>query len=107
MIKITVKKENSHISEISVVGHAGYAEHGQDIVCAGVSAVLNTVLVGLTEVLKLDISYYATDGDAKIELPSNLTEQQQHDASILTNATLCSFKQIAEEYKQFVKLEVK
>jgi uncharacterized protein YsxB (DUF464 family) len=28
-------------------GHAGYAEYGQDIVCASVSAIIQTALLGL------------------------------------------------------------
>lgn len=32
---------------ISIQGHAGYAEPGKDIVCAGVSAILQTAQLGL------------------------------------------------------------
>ena len=47
MINITVTKEdNGHIN-IDVNGHANYAPHGQDIVCAGVSAIVQTTLLGL------------------------------------------------------------
>ena len=46
MINITVKEENGHIN-IDVNGHANYAPHGQDIVCAGVSAIVQTTLLGL------------------------------------------------------------
>lgn len=46
MINITVKEENGHIN-IDVNGHANYAPHGQDIVCAGVSAILQTTILGL------------------------------------------------------------
>ena len=44
MIKITVKKrKGSYVSFVSS-GHAGYAEEGQDIICAAVSAlIINTV----------------------------------------------------------------
>ena len=44
MITVTVsKKNNSYISFVSE-GHADYAEEGQDIICAAVSAlVINTV----------------------------------------------------------------
>ncbi len=44
MITITVKKRKS-LSGISIKGfHAGYAEEGQDIVCAAVSVLMiNTV----------------------------------------------------------------
>ena len=45
MINITVKKRNGiSIWILLSRGHAGYAEEGQDIVCAAVSAlIINTV----------------------------------------------------------------
>ena len=44
MITITVKKRNGNYLEFVSKGHAGYAEEGQDIVCAAVSVlVINTV----------------------------------------------------------------
>ena len=42
MITITVKKRNGNYLEFVSKGHAGYAEEGQDIVCAAVS-VLNSL----------------------------------------------------------------
>lgn len=35
----------------SVEGHAGFGEYGTDIVCAGVSAVAQTALFGLQDIL--------------------------------------------------------
>ena len=39
---IYVRDGDSH--ELTVTGHSGYAEHGQDIVCAGVSAITLALL---------------------------------------------------------------
>ena len=42
MIRVYYARDgNSH--ELSVRGHADYAEHGQDIVCAGVSALVQAL----------------------------------------------------------------
>ena len=44
MITIKVRKKNGSYEEFVSKGHAGYAEAGQDIVCAAVSAlIINTV----------------------------------------------------------------
>jgi len=45
MIKITIyKNQNDLYTGFDSIGHAGYAEHGEDIICAGVSAlVINTI----------------------------------------------------------------
>ena len=44
MITVTVSKKNNSYVSFTSKGHAGYAEEGQDIICAAVSAlVINTV----------------------------------------------------------------
>ncbi len=45
MISITVfENQAKEYTAFQCIGHAGYAEHGQDIVCAAVSAlVINTI----------------------------------------------------------------
>lgn len=44
MIQVQVFKENGHYKQFKISGHADYAEEGQDIVCAAVSAlVINTI----------------------------------------------------------------
>ena len=56
MITITVKKRNGNYLEFVSKGHAGYAEEGQDIVCAAVSVlVINTVnsLRGVLQTISL------------------------------------------------------
>ncbi|MDC7278369.1 MULTISPECIES: ribosomal-processing cysteine protease Prp [Pseudobutyrivibrio] len=43
MISVTITRHNNEIVNVSLEGHAGYADHGQDIVCAAVSVlVINT-----------------------------------------------------------------
>lgn len=48
MINVIVKKKDNQIVDITIDGHANSAEHGQDLVCAGVSAsgvgVLNSLV---------------------------------------------------------------
>ena len=46
MIKINVSAESGRMT-IEVEGHAMYDAHGRDIVCAGVSAILQTAVLGL------------------------------------------------------------
>ena len=52
MIRIRVTRRDSGL-EISAEGHAGYAPVGQDIVCAGVSALLYGFVAYLRETLPI------------------------------------------------------
>jgi uncharacterized protein YsxB (DUF464 family) len=49
MIQIQTYQTNGYM-KIEVKGHANYAEHGKDIVCAAVSAIMQTALLGLHSV---------------------------------------------------------
>ncbi|MEG1495335.1 MAG: ribosomal-processing cysteine protease Prp [Bacilli bacterium] len=42
MLKISIKKTNSHVAEIIFLGHAMYDDYGKDIVCAAASSILTT-----------------------------------------------------------------
>ena len=53
MIKIEiVRNSDQAMVGFSVTGHANTAPHGQDIVCAGISALTQTAVLGLDRQLK-------------------------------------------------------
>lgn len=65
------------ISGFSVTGHSGLAARGQDIVCAGVSALTQTALLGIGEHLHRKVDFDMASGKLKVELksvPDDLTE---------------------------------
>ena len=41
----------------SVTGHSGYAEEGQDIVCAAVSALTQAACIGLVQIAELHVDH--------------------------------------------------
>ena len=73
MIRIRVTRRDSGL-EIFAEGHAGYAPVGQDIVCAGVSALLYGVVAYLRETLPI-----ATAEDSHPEGRAPLWEVSEGD----------------------------
>ena len=63
MITVTVTRDTKGLSGFTISGHAGYDEAGSDIVCAAVSAVSETTLLGLLRYLP-DETYYDVDDSA-------------------------------------------
>lgn len=77
MIEIIFKTEKNRVKGFSVTGHANTAPHGHDIVCAGVSALTQTAILGLSEHLKKKIDYKAEAGDLFVDIketPDDLTD---------------------------------
>lgn len=108
MVEITVKKDGSFYSSVKISGHTGFAEHGQDIVCAGISTVVQTALLGLLKVAKIDVDYSFDEPNGQLEftLPKKLTEQQQNDAKIILDTMLVGVEDFLTEYNEFITLEV-
>ncbi len=78
MIEVKIFTEaDGKTSGFEVTGHAGTAAHGKDIVCAGVSSLSQSALLGVGEYLKRDVDYRAASGDLYVKLkeaPDELTE---------------------------------
>ena len=63
MIKISVmRQDDDKIIGLSVEGHAGAGAYGQDIVCAAVSALAQSVILGLAQHLHRDVDYDVKPG---------------------------------------------
>jgi uncharacterized protein YsxB (DUF464 family) len=81
MIKIEiVRNSDQAMVGFSVTGHANTAPHGQDIVCAGISALTQTAVLGLDRQLKKKIQLKIASGSLKMNLLDN--------PDALTNAIL-------------------
>ena len=75
MIEIQIERQNGKISGCRVTGHNG--EYGADIVCAGVSTLVQTALLGIGKHLHRGVSYRVASGDFFLRLqeaPDDFTE---------------------------------
>jgi len=102
MIKIDLfKNEKNLIVAYEVNGHAGYAQEGQDIVCAAVSVLTMAAINGIEEHLKRDLAYECSDGQLKVTLkqtPDDLTQ------AVLVTMEM-GLKDIAEQYPKRVRIK--
>ncbi len=68
MITINFKKSNGSWKSFQSKGHAGYAQSGSDIVCAGVSALLYTTVNMIYEQLKVDSNFIQDEDGMSFEV---------------------------------------
>lgn len=95
MVTITRTKD-----EIRLEGHANYAPEGLDIVCAGVSALVQTLIQSVQELTEDKIEYDMSPGRVYIKFWC-LSEQAQ----VLLNAFFIGVGQIAEAYPDNVHVQ--
>ena len=87
-----------------VTGHTGYAEEGSDIVCSAVSALTQTAVIGLTEVLKLPSAVEIKNAHLYFMLESGLDEKSRREAQILFQTLRLGLGSIADTYGTYLKL---
>ncbi len=94
MINVSVRKDS-----IEVIGHAGYAPPGKDIVCAGVSVLTQTLISSIEALTDDIIGYEAGEGKAIIEF-RNPSEQTK----LLIDSFFIGVNLIADEYPDHVRI---
>ena len=105
MIKITYctrDRPDAHLSLV-VDGHANYAEHGRDIVCASISVLFQTLAGALEEYAPQDnVSVRMSPGDSSITWNS----RQSSQARTLTWAFVDGMQSVADAYPDYVQLTI-
>ena len=108
MTTVTFGKHNGQIVSVECQGHTGWAESGQDIVCAALSAMVQSCALGLLQVVGIKAKYHTDDktGYLKLVLPE-LDPNTRHDADVLLVTLQKSVEDLSQDYHQYVKSEVK
>jgi hypothetical protein len=106
MIRVTVFKEDGSYRGFVSDGHAGYARHGEDIVCAAVSMlVINTV----NSILEF------TDDGLEIEsdedrglIRADFSDLPSKETTLLMDSMVLGLRGVLEEYgSNFIDISVK
>lgn len=94
MIEVSVTEKN-----VTISGHAGYAESGNDIVCAAVSAISYNLVRGLDSLTIDTVICAAREGNMDIEY-ENLSERGR----LLVDSFFIGICDIANNYPKYLKI---
>lgn len=112
MIRATVARTvwNSGVTgyEVKAEGHAGAGEYGQDIVCAAVSVLLQTLANEVTEAARAGLLAVGVvaHGDGWMKVEMTPTDQTQDMADAWVELVQDGINALAESYPENVELEV-
>lgn len=109
MTKVVVQKRDGHIAAVSADGHTGYGVEGEDVVCAALSSVIQTAVLGLMRVagISVELKTDAENGYLSAKLPEKLNEADRNNADMILETMLCGIADLHEGYSDFIELEVK
>ena len=100
MTTVTFYSQGSRVTGFEVRGHSGYAQEGEDIVCAAVTSAVRLVECAVNDVLGLEASVKVKEKDASIslKLPNGLGQTNESTCQTLLVALMVHLVQLAEEY---------
>ena len=106
MTTVTFSTEGSRIVGFEVKGHSGYAQAGEDIVCAAITSAVRLTESVINDVLGLEASVKVREKDASItlKLPNSLGQTNESTCQTLLTALMVHFVQLAEEYPDFISV---
>lgn len=94
LIEASVRKDG-----ITVKGHANYAVSGSDIVCAGITALAQTLIKSIKDLTDDKIEYEISPGRVDIKY-GNLSEKSK----TLVDSFFIGICMIAEEFPEYVRI---
>ena len=106
MISVKIQGKNNKAHEIIVSGHAGFADHGEDIVCAAVSVLTISILNGLTEIVgRKDLGEVIEEGYVRFIVPEINDEPTKLKTETLISTYLLGIRGIKEAYGDYIQFE--
>lgn len=100
MIKILIKKEGYSFRSIEIKGHANSAPHGEDLICAAVSAIVTGCANNINDLKAIEVKL--DEGHATFECKKDIT---LHD-DIVLETMVTALETVAEGNDKFIKIQI-
>lgn len=103
MTTVSFRISDGVIVGFTASGHSGYADEGEDIVCAAISSATLMAANTITDIQHLNAEITVKD-DGFLSL--NLSQQDARAASVVLDGLRLHMVALSQEYKQFLKVKI-
>lgn len=101
MTTVIITHEGGFITGFTASGHSDYAQEGEDIVCAAVSAITQTAMMGLQQFESTTQAHWEAGDDpilsVKVLRPS-------HDTEVILRTMVIGLEDILSGVPQYVRV---
>ena len=106
MTTVTFHTEGNRIIGFDSQGHSGYAEVGEDIVCAAITSAIRLVDATINDVLGLAASVKVKESEALISLrlPGGLAPTAESTCQALLTGLMVYFAELHDEYPENIEV---
>ncbi|MDE5564895.1 MAG: ribosomal-processing cysteine protease Prp [Oscillospiraceae bacterium] len=101
MIHAVFERKNGRLCGVQVNGHAGYAEEGQDIVCAAVSSAVQLTANLITDTFREKAKVRAAENVITVQL-----RQNTGNGAALLNGLYVHLQYLSEDYPRTIETEI-
>ena len=96
--------EDGRITGFSVSGHSGYAEAGQDIVCAAISAVVTMAEATINDVCGAKAKVRVKEEQARITLTLPTSCDEEEAVQAVLSGMMLTLIGMREDYPDYTEL---
>jgi len=103
-VYVSREKQTNCITSFEVKGHANYAEHGYDIVCAGVSAITVGTVNAIEKLAGIKLPVKVKSGFVSSKIAQYNDTEVNEKIQLLLESMLVMLQSIADSYGDYVVL---
>ena len=106
MTTVTFHTEGSRIIGFDAEGHSGYAQEGEDIVCAAVTSTVRLIECTLNDVMGLCAAVKVNEKTATISLrlPGSLGQTAESTCQALLTGMMVYLSELHNEYPENIEV---
>ena len=96
--------EGDRITGFSISGHSGYAEAGQDIVCAAISAVVTMAETTINDVCGAKAKVRVKDEQARITLTLPVSCDEEESVQAVLAGMMITLAGMRDDYPDYIEV---
>lgn len=105
-IRLT-RNTKGDILKYKIIGHANTDDHGKDIVCAAISVLAQTSILGIHKVLEVEPEWTAKDGKLHCTVPDGIDDNRKREINAILETMVLGFENIQNQYPESIRIETK
>ena len=96
--------EDDRITGFSVSGHSGYAEAGQDIVCAAISAVVTMAEATINDVCGAKAKVRVKEEGARVTLTLPVSCDEEESVQAVLAGMMLTLMSLRDDYPDYIEV---
>ncbi|MDO4565573.1 MAG: ribosomal-processing cysteine protease Prp [Clostridia bacterium] len=107
MVRLCELRQNGEPVGFELSGHAEQGEYGQDLVCAAISAIVQTAILGITEVVKVNAGFSVEENDTSCVISKDASPKEAEATALLIRTMRKGLESIELAYPGTLKFDIR